>query len=329
MAPILLTTQQLDSPVQMSPTTLSYLTGASTSPPPVDNEQHAFHVALMAFNATRLTPGFPRLDWKESVRGEREMQIAEGEFIEQERRMIRREAANAPTDPCAFMAWFEKLCETGPGQRDPLFPWLASTANLAEMRWFLTQEAAGEAGFDDLVALTQIRFPKRAKLEMARNYWDEMGRGHERAMHGGMLAMMVEELKLQPRPAQTAWESLALANLMVGLAINRRYAYHSVGALGVIEMTAPGRVSQVNEGLKRLDVSTSARMYFQLHAGLDVQHSQAWNQEVIFPLVEDNPAAGSAIAEGALMRLASGARCFRRYRAHFGLDGARSGPGVR
>jgi hypothetical protein len=164
---------------------------------------------------------------------------------------------------------------------------------------------------------------------MARNYWDEMGRGHERAMHGGMLATMVEELKLQPRPAQTAWESLALANLMVGLAINRRYAYHSVGALGVIEMTAPGRVSQVNEGLKRLDVSTSARMYFQLHAGLDVQHSQAWNQEVIFPLVEDNPAAGSAIAEGALMRLASGARCFRRYRAHFGLDGARSGPGVR
>ena len=70
--------------------------------------------------------------------------------------MIRREAANAPSDPCAFMAWFEQLCETGPGQRDPLFPWLASTASLAEMRWFLTQEAAGEAGFDDLVALTQI-----------------------------------------------------------------------------------------------------------------------------------------------------------------------------
>ncbi|MEP6943084.1 MAG: iron-containing redox enzyme family protein [Betaproteobacteria bacterium] len=306
----------------MSPTTLSYLAGTATSPPPVATEQHAFHVALMAFNATRLTPGFPRMDWKESLRGEREMQIAEGEFVEQERRMIRREAANAPSDPVAFMAWFEQLCETGPGQRDPLFPWLASTASLADMRWFLTQEAAGEAGFDDLVALTQIRFPVRPKLEMARNYWDEMGRGHERAMHGGMLASTVDELRLRPTPGDTAWESLALANLMVALAINRRYAYHAVGALGVIEMTAPGRVSQVNEGLKRLDVSTDARMYFQLHAGLDIQHSQAWNQEVIFPLVEQDPAAGSAIAEGALMRLASGARCFRRYRAHFGLDGS-------
>ena len=35
---------------------------------------------------------------------------------------------------------------------------------------------------------------------------------------------------------------------MVALAINRRYAYHAIGALDVIEMTAPGRVSQkVNE----------------------------------------------------------------------------------
>lgn len=272
----------------------------------------------MAFNAQRLAPALPQPDWKEKLRIAREMQIAEGEFIEQERRMIRRDAADAPADPSAFLAWFEQLCETGPGQGDPLFAWLASSATLAQMRWFLSQEAAGEAGFDDLVALTQVRFPAQPKLEMARNYWDEMGRGHERAMHSLMLSAVVDELKLLPSPESTAWESLALANLMIALALNRRYAYHAVGALGVIEMTAPGRVAQVNEGLKRLGVGASGRMYFQLHAGLDVQHSQAWNREVIFPLVERDPSVGRAIAEGALMRLASGARCYRRYRAHYG-----------
>ena len=67
------------------------------------------------------------------------------------------------------------------------------------MRWFLTQEAAGEAGFDDLVAYTQVKLPARAKLELARNYWDEMGRGNAKGMHGPMLERLVEALALEPR----------------------------------------------------------------------------------------------------------------------------------
>ncbi len=195
------------------------------------------------------------------------------------------------------------------------------------MCWFLTQEAAGEAGFEDLVAMSQVKLPVQAKLEMARNYWDEMGRGHERGMHGPMLAKAVTELELEPCIEGTVWESLALANLMVGMAINRRYVFQSIGALGVIEMTAPGRVSLVNEGLIRLQAPTSARLYFQLHAGLDVEHSRAWNTEVLHSLVAEDPRTAQPLAEGALMRLACGARCFQRYREHFGLPdsvGARS-----
>jgi hypothetical protein len=205
-----------------------------------------------------------------------------------------------------------RSARNGSGSRD--------FATLPEMRWFLAQEAAGEAGFDDLVALTQVRCPVRAKLEMARNYWDEMGRGHERGMHGLLLGAAVRELDLEPSVDKTVWEALALSNLMAALASNRRYAYQSIGALGAIEMTAPGRVAHVNAGLKRLGVSTEARAYFQLHAGLDIQHSKAWNEEVIYSLVEADARAARPLAEGALMRLASGARCFRRYREHFSLE---------
>ena len=106
---------------------------------------------------------------------------------------------------------------------------------------------------------------------------------------------------------------------MAGLASNRHYAYQSVGALGAIEMTAPGRVSLVNEGLRRLGVSPLGRRYFQVHAALDIKHSEEWNREVLRPLVVANPACARALAEGALLRLTFGQRCFARYRKHLGV----------
>ena len=281
---------------------------------------HAFHVRLTEFNIRRLSPHIIGPGWIDEIKTESALRIAEGQFLEAERSGVRRLASTAPRDVEGFAAWFEGLREHGPGQNDPLFPWLETEATLAQMRWFLTQEAAGEAGFDDLVAMTQVKLPVRAKLEMARNFWDEMGRGHERGMHGPMLTTVVNELRLTPTVKDTCWESLALANLMVGLAANRRYTYHAIGALGAIEMTAPARVSLVNEGLRRLGVAASARKYYQIHAGLDIQHSKAWNKEVIYSLVAANPQTASSIAEGALLRLASGARCFERYRTHFDLE---------
>lgn len=286
-----------------------------------DDEPHLqqFHRELSRFNASRLAPGHISDNWLSELEDEYEMRRKEGYFIEQERRRIAHLAQQAPQQPEAFVAWFEELRESGPGQGDPLFPWLAQRATLEDMRWFLTQEAAGEAGFDDLVAMAQVKLPARPKLEMARNYWDEMGRGNERGMHGPMLAAVVRDLKLKPTVDNTIWQSLALANLMSGLAANRRYAYHAIGALGAIEMTAPGRVAQVNEGLKRLGVEFATRKYFQLHATLDVEHSRAWNEEVLYPLVAADPRTAKPLAEGALMRLACGERCFRQYRQHFDL----------
>jgi len=239
--------------------------------------------------------------------------------VEAFRAEIASRADEAPDDVEGFIAWFEGLKATGPGQDDPLFDWLAEEASLDEMRWFLTQEVAGEAGFEDLSALTQVKLPQRPKLEIARNYWDEMGRGNPKGMHGPMLEVLAGRLGLEPRMETTVWEALALANTMAGLAANRRYAYHSVGALGVIEQTAPSRAALVAEGLKRLGVPAGDRHYFDLHAVLDVKHSDAWNAEALHPLVETDSSLAPAIAEGALMRLECGAACFRRYRRELGL----------
>jgi hypothetical protein len=66
-------------------------------------------------------------------------------------------------------------------------------------------------------------------------------------------------------------------------------------------------------------VSAHDRQYYALHATLDIAHSKSWNSEVIGPLVRENPRRAYAIAEGALMRLRAGERCFVRYRRELGV----------
>jgi hypothetical protein len=283
-------------------------------------DRKELHLRLTLFARERLEPGFPENHTRAAA--ELRLRALEHAFVEEERAAVAEQAAGAPGDADAFVRWFEALRETGPGQGDPFFPWLAGTASLAQMKWFLAQEVAGEAGFDDLVALTQVKMPQQAKLELARNYWDEMGRGRPAAMHGPLLGELARALDVRAQPESTVWEALALANLLVALALDRRYAHHSVGALGAIELTAPGRVAQVDRGLARLGVPKAARRYFTLHATLDLQHSAAWNREVLRPLILHEPRAAHAIAEGALMRLRAGARCFARYRRELGLEPA-------
>jgi len=275
---------------------------------------------LAHWNRDRLEPGVlggaTGNAWMAELKREHVMRFLESDMIEALRTEVRDRAAEAPTDPDGFVAWLEDLRICGPGQGDPLFPWLAQDATDDQMSWFLTQEAAGEAGFDDLVALTQIKLPARTKLELARNYWDEMGRGNLGGMHGPMLDRTVETLGLEPSIEQTVVEALTLANVMTALATHRRYAFHSLGALGVVELTAPGRVALVAQGLKRLGAPPVARKYFSLHAVLDVEHCKDWNEEAIKPVVAARPETAAWIAEGVLMRLTCGLRCFEAYRSH-------------
>ena len=288
----------------------------------LDNESYfvSAHKILTRFNHRRLNPALPTESWRSDLRRDLEAQILEGEMVELERSAIATLASEAPTEAEAFMKWFVGLEKTGPGQHDPLFDYLAEKATKEEMRWFIQQEVAGEAGFEDLTALTQVKIPTRPKLEMARNYWDEMGRGAEKGMHGPMLGMVANELGLsEPDYDSVVPEALALANVLTALASNRRYAYHSIGALGVIELTAPGRATKVHQGLKRLGLTNEGQRYYSLHAVIDLRHSSDWNKEVIEPLISENPALCRPIAEGALMRLAAGARCFDRYRKQLGL----------
>ena len=278
----------------------------------------ARHDTLAHYVAQRFSPRLSPTSRAARLDDCRDLELLEEQFLESERGQVTSWAAQAPTSPVEFVQWFSNLRFVGPGQSDPLFSWLAHDATLDEMRWFLGQEVAGEAGFEDLVALAQLKLPPRAKLELARNYWDELGRGTEGGMHGPMLARLATQMGLEEFD-DVVWEAVALGNLMGGLGLDRGYAYHLIGALGVIELTAPDRAEAVNAGMSRLGLAGHARQYYALHATLDRKHWAAWRDEALLPLIEEDPRRALPLAEGALMRLKAGARCFTRYRAVLGV----------
>lgn len=290
---------------------------------PVCISQFALQERLGQLNALRLRPSICSHHAHRRLLEETALRRLEIDFVAAEREAVRPWLQDSPDDATSFLAWFRALEANGPGQHDALFPWLETHASMADMVWFLQQEAAGEAGFDDLVALAQLKLPARCKLEMARNYWDEMGCGNAGGMHAGMLDDLLRSLHVRTEAADTVWEARALANLMCALASNRVFAYQAIGALGVVELTAPGRAQAVNRGLKRLQVEAHTRRYYAVHATLDVSHANKWLDEVIAPLVEADAAVAPCIAEGALLRLHAGARAFAVYRRHLWRADAR------
>ncbi|HYG26600.1 MAG TPA: iron-containing redox enzyme family protein, partial [Caulobacteraceae bacterium] len=130
-----------------------------------------------------------------------------------------------------------------------------------------------------------------------------------------MLQKLADHLDLKPRIEDTVWSALALGNVLVAFSTTRRYAFHALGALGVVELTAPWRAAHVAAGLKRLGIGAE-RKYYALHATLDVEHSRTWNEEVLRPLADSRPEVIRSLAEGAVIRLMAGAACFETYREH-------------
>ncbi len=270
------------------------------------------HRRLAEFNRLRLLPELDVADWQQELRHETELRVVEGHFIEADRAQVREVAQGVPTQPRDFVSWFESLKAVTSQESRRFLTWLATTATRGDMSWFLAQELAGAGALEDLLALTQVKLPRRARLELARDYWDEMGHGHAAAMRSQLLEDLLHDLHADATESPI-WESLARDNLMLGLATNRRYAYQSVGALAAIDLFGGERATSVSAGLARLGFSSSASDYFAVRAQLCVLRSYGWLEGAILPLVGQDSRRAIAIAEGGLMRLAADTRCFRCY----------------
>ena len=183
------------------------------------------------------------------------------------------------------------------------YRWLGRTATLDELVAFLALEGGPDGGFDDLVAACQVGLTGSAKLELGKNYWDEMGCGDPDGVHTSMHQRMSRALGLPHLPRELlpveALERVAVGGL---LATNRWLQPEMIGALGLLELQAGPRCRLVVQGLERLGAPAEAFPFYAEHAAVDPVHGRDWVDKAVVPLVEQSPEWGPRIVRGAWWR---------------------------
>ncbi len=183
-----------------------------------------------------------------------------------------------------------------------IYEWLAEEADRDEIDEFLSLEGGPDGGFDDLVAACQIGLDGGAKLELARNYWDEMGNGTLDRVHTELHRKLTRALGLAcpPRHVQpvTALERSVLTGL---LATNRWLQPEMLGALGLLELQAGPRCRKVVAALERIGAGGDAIDFYAEHATVDPKHGKDWVDKAVAPSEGDERWA-SGIVRGARWR---------------------------
>lgn len=211
--------------------------------------------------------------------------------------------ASLPSDPDLFVEWYRRTAFGHPLYEHELYSFLASEASREQIEWFFTMESAGEAAFDDLVALSQVGTSGDVKMEMASNYWDEMGNGKEHAVHTHLFHRLADDLAVtSPSADDLPWQVLSGVNLMLWCAVSRRNAFRAQGALGAVELLAPQRCTRVVHGAHRVGISKKTMSYYGAHAIIDIGHAEGWLDRVVRVQVAEIPDSRIGIAEGLVTR---------------------------
>lgn len=194
-----------------------------------------------------------------------------------------------------------------------IYRWIASHASWQEALHFLALEGGPDDVFDDLVAVCQVGLPLgSAKMELANNYWDEMGNGQFDKVHNVLYRRFVEAVDLPSIPLDGQPVEALERSAVLGLVASSRFLQpEMIGALGLIELEAGPHCRYVDRGLERLGASDEAREFYQMHAVVDPVHGQGWLRHGVRPLVADNPAWGPRILRGARWKSQVNNRFFR------------------
>jgi hypothetical protein len=183
------------------------------------------------------------------------------------------------------------------------YRWLATEAGWDDLVRFLAIEGGPDGGFDDLVAICQVGLSGSAKLELARNYWDEMGRGRRAGVHTTMYEAMASAIGMphlapDDQPVE-ALERVALGGLF---ATNHWLQPEMLGALGLIELQAGPRCRLVLRAFDRLGAPSAAYPFYAEHAEVDPVHGKDWLERAVAPICAAQPDWAPRILRGAWWR---------------------------
>jgi hypothetical protein len=205
-----------------------------------------------------------------------------------------------------FARWYSRLHREHRHAVAPFFEFLANDASLEQLSFYISMEEQVDGRFDDVIALSQMGMTGDMKLALAENYWDEMGLGQQEEMHtvlfGQSAAWLRQHLGGMDVASLVPAAALKNGNLLLMYALRRSYAPRLLGALAILEHTAPYRFAKTVKGLRRHQVPESVIYYHDMHIGIDANHGKQLFNRVLLPLADSSVEAIREICIGCLIR---------------------------
>jgi hypothetical protein len=217
--------------------------------------------------------------------------------------------ADLPKTPADFQPWYRARFRDQVAAAESFFDHLAHAASLEELSIYICYEEQVDGRFDDVIALAQLGLQPQAKVALAFNYWEEMGEGRVDQMHTLLFGesatyfRTVLERTSCRRWVQPTAEALANGNLLMFLALRRQYGARLLGALTLLEHTAPRRFSKAVQGMRRLKVPESFIYYHEMHVKVDAKHGDDLLNAVVLPLRHERPDLVPEVSIGVQLRL--------------------------
>jgi hypothetical protein len=147
------------------------------------------------------------------------------------------------------------------------------------------------------------------KMEIAQNFWDEMGNGIDSQVHTSLFNQIftVFDISADDFEEGLTAEALLSGNLVFMLCRYRQFFPEAVGFLGMTEWLVPDRFVNVLHAWERLGLPPTGIAYHRLHVTVDAGHAAGWFRNVVLPHAE-SPFMRRGMARGAIWRLNSSAR---------------------
>ena len=234
----------------------------------------------------------------------------EGRFETELRDGVRPLLEDLPPDGDLSERLFEFIAaDDGPSAAS----FLQRDASREQMLDFLRERSVQQLKESDPQSFVLPRIDGRAKVALAELQYDEYGGGNPGRLHATLYADALEAAGLDRGYGAYIDEisalSLASANVMSMLGLNRRLRGAAMGYLAAFEATSSVPSRKIAAGVERVGLPDAVAAYFHEHVEADAVHEQVAVRDICGSMVADEPSLREDVLFGAACCLHLAALC--------------------